>query len=247
MYFYLQFPNPFISDDVNFHDNHPVTGQALLDYLATYLDIHYRVQKQQDDPEPSAKFTFTNTGQHEVPPSGWAIYYTGAGPLGILGEQLQYNGHALVAEGAMKLVQIQGAYYRLEPTLEFKSLLPHSTFSFNISGLHRGRTKYGVAYPNWYVWSSGLEPQVIECTKSESLDFASGFEPEDHNGYDYLSNEERYDVNDMLDTGGATKPVIPTPLHMLREPGDHMLRLGLEYEVVYIDRELYSEANYLKG
>ena len=80
-----------------------------------------------------------------------------------------------IADGQFHVRHILGYLYELKPSNTFVGIKPGGNFviSFLSAGWSVARTDQ---FPNWYIASPKALPRILECTKSEELDFVGLFD-----------------------------------------------------------------------
>ena len=173
-------------------------NQERLDYIASTLDVKYKVLDNLSDGKKSykARITLTNTGATPFSKDDkWKIYLchirkiqpTDTGP----DEQT-----ITLKKFGVQFNHINGCLFCLEPLDNFKTLNEGESLDVLIKADY-----YSVArsdlMPNWYICNGDLNPKIIASTANENLDYVEPFDtPKAWKRFDYkLDNgTKRYDM-----------------------------------------------------
>ena len=209
----------------------PLT-QEILNRIAEDMEVRFEVLED----IRKAVVTLRNKGITPIDGNRWSVHFciTTGMELGHLVHRSE--GYALPNETSIKLTHFNGCAYKLEPTKDFKAILPGDSLRFMVHiGSTLARTDLG---PRWYVAAEGLQPRVISNTAGETLDFV------------FLSKRkrfwDRFGYKDVTDLGKATLLVIPTPLEIMGLDESKKIQIGSEW-VVFGELGLENEAMFLAG
>ena len=209
----------------------PLT-QEILNRIAEDMEVRFEVLED----IRKAVVTLRNKGITPIDGNRWSVHFciTTGMELGHLVHRSE--GYVLPNETSIKLTHFNGCAYKLEPTKDFKAILPGDPLRFMVHiGSTLARTDLG---PRWYVAAEGLQPRVISNTAGETLDFV------------FLSKRkrfwDRFGYKDVTDLGKATLLVIPTPLEIMGLDESKKIHIGSEW-VVFGELGLENEAMFLAG
>ncbi|XP_022798200.1 uncharacterized protein LOC111336384 [Stylophora pistillata] len=207
----------------------PMT-QEILDRIAEDMEVRFEVLED----IKKAKVTLRNKGMKPINANRWSIHFCVT--TGMEHRHLVHKpeGYVLPNQTSIKLTHFNGCAYKLEPTKDFKAILPGNSLEFTVNiGPTIARSDLG---PRWYVAAVGLQSKVISNTAGESLDFvllSRGKRPWD-----------RFRHNDVEDLGTAPLLVIPTPLEILGLNVSRKIHIDNEWIVVG-ELGLENEAKFL--
>ena len=209
----------------------PLT-QEVINSIAENMEVRFEVLED----IRTAEVTLRNKGSLPIERQQWSLHFciTTGMELGHLVHRPE--GYVLPGEKSIKLTHFNGCAYKLEPTRDFKAILPGNSLKFTV---HVGPTiaRSDLA-PRWYVTADGLEPRTISNTADESLDFV------------FLSNRkktwDRFKNNDVADLRKGPLLVIPTPLEITGLNDSKKLSIDSEW-VVFGEPGLEEEASFLAG
>lgn len=209
-------------------------NQEVINRMADDIEVRFEVLEDLR----TAEITLRNKGSVSIERGQWSVHFciTTGMELGHLAHRPE--GYVLPGEKSIKLTHFNGCAYKLEPTRDFKGILPGNSLKFKV---HIGPTlaRSDLA-PRWYVAADldGLEPRVIANTADETLDFL------------FLSNRkkpwDRFANNDVADLGKAPLLVIPTPLDIVRLNESKKLVIDGEW-IVFGEPGLEEETSFLAG
>lgn len=211
----------------------PLT-QEVINRISEDIDVRFEVLRGSQ----TAEITLRNKGSLPIERGQWSVHFciTTGIELGNLDHRLQ--GYVLLGKKSIKLTHLNGCAYKLEPTRDFKSILPGNSLKF-MARIRPTLARSDLA-PRWYVSAVGLEPKIIANTADESLDFV------------FLSNRRtpwdrsRFANNDVSDLGKAPLLVIPTPLEIDGLNESKKLVIDSEW-VLCGEPGLEKEASFLAG
>ena len=214
----------------------PTTAKSLtqedLNNIAESLQVQFKVLEDIRRAEVSLK----NKGISPIEGKLWCIHFCVT--TGIELDHLVHRpeGYVLPSQKSIKLTHFNGCTYKLEPTRDFKAILPGNELKFV---LHVGPTlAKSDLVPRWYVTADGLEPRTISNTADESLDFV--VLSERRKAWDRFGN------NDVTDLKKAPLLVVPTPLEIVGL--NESLKLSIDSEwVVLGEPGLEEETSFLAG
>lgn len=214
----------------------PTTAKSLtqedLNNIAENMQVQFKVLEDIRRAEVSLK----NKGISPIEGKLWCIHFCVT--TGIELDHLVHRpeGYVLPSQKSMKLTHFNGCTYKLEPTRDFKAILPGNELKFV---LHIGPTlAKSDLVPRWYVAADGLEPRTISNTADESLDFV--VLSERRKAWDRFRN------NDVTDLKKAPLLVVPTPLEIVGL--NESLKLFIDSEwVVLGEPGLEEETSFLAG
>lgn len=209
----------------------PLT-QEVINSIAENMEVRFEVLED----IRTAEITLRNKGSAPIERDQWSVHFciTTGMELGHLVHRPE--GYVLPGEKSIKLTHFNGCAYKLEPTRDFKAILPGNSLKFMV---HIGPTlaRSDLA-TRWYVTASGLEPRIISNTADESLDFV------------FLSKRkkpwDRFKNNDVADLGKAPLLVIPTPLEIVGLNESRNLSIDSDW-VVFGEPGLEEESSFLAG
>ena len=210
----------------------PPLTQEIVDSIAENLEIHFEVLED----FRQAVITLRNKGPTAIERNQWSIYVciTTGMELGNLVHKPQ--GYILPQEKSIKLTHLNGCSYKVEPTRDFKTILPGKSLEFKV---HIGHTfAKSDLTPRWYIAAEGLEPRTISCTADEQLDFV--LIPERRKPWDGFRN------NDVPDLGKAPLLVIPTPSQIIGLNESKRLSIDGNW-IVFGEPGLEEETSFLAG
>ena len=214
----------------------PTTAKSLtqedLNNIAENLQVRFEVLEDIRRAEVSLR----NKGISPIEGNRWSIHFCVT--TGIELDHLVHKpeGYVLPSQKSMKLTHFNGCTYTLEPTRDFKAILPGNALRFEI---HIGPTlAKSDLVPRWYVTADGLEPRTISNTADESLDFV------------VLSKSkkpwDRFGNNDATDLKMAPLLVVPTPLEIVGLNESMKLSIDSQW-VVLGEPGLEEETRFLAG
>lgn len=214
----------------------PTTAKSLtqeaINNIAENMEVRFEVLED----IRTAEVTLRNKGLSPIEGNQWSMHFcvTTGMELGHLVHRPE--GYVLPSEKSIKLTHFNGCTYKLEPTRDFKAILPGNSLKFMV---HIGPTiAKSDLVPRWYVTADGLEPRTISNTADESLDFV------------FLSKRkkswDRFGNNDVTDLKMAPLLVVPTPLEIVGL--NESVKLSIESEwVVLGEPGLEKETSFLAG
>lgn len=192
--------------------------QEDLNSIAEYMEVRFEVL---ENPR-RAIITLRNKGLVPIERKQWSIHFciTTGLELGHLVHRPE--GYVLPGETSIKLTHFNGCAYKLEPTRDFKPIIPGSSLAFKVNiGPTIARSDLG---PKWYVTAEGLQPRTISNTADEGLSFV------------FVSGRkgswDRFGNNDVADLGKAPLLVIPTPLMIVELNESKKLSIDSEWVVI---------------
>lgn len=192
--------------------------QEDLNSIAENMEVRFEVL---ENPR-RAIITLRNKGLVPIERKQWSIHFciTTGLELGHLVHRPE--GYVLPGETSIKLTHFNGCAYKLEPTRDFKPILPGSSLAFKVNiGPTIARSDLG---PKWYVTAEGLQPRTISNTADEGLSFV------------FVSGRkgswDRFGNNDVADLGKAPLLVIPTPLMIVELNESKKLSIDSEWVVI---------------
>lgn len=214
----------------------PTTAKSLtqedLNNIAENMQVRFEVLED----IRTAEVSLRNKGISPIDGNRWSIHFcvTTGMELGHLVHRPE--GYVLPSQKSIKLTHFNGCTYKLEPTRDFKTILPGNELKFVV---HIGPTlAKSDLVPRWYVTSDGLEPRTISNTADESLDFV------------VLSKRkrawDRFGNNDVTDLKRAPLLMVPTPLEIVGLNESMKLSIDSQW-VVLGEPGLEEETSFLAG
>jgi len=184
----------------------------------------------------TAEVSLRNKGISPIEGKLWSIHFCVTTGIELNHLVHKPEGYVLPNQKSIKLTHFNGCTYRLEPTRDFKAILPGNALKFVI---HVGATlAKSDLVPRWYITADGLEPRTISNTADESLDFV------------VLSKREkawdRFGNNDVTDLKKAPLLVVPTPLEIVGLNESMKLSIDSQW-VVLGETGLEEETSFLAG
>ena len=209
----------------------PIT-QEVLDRIAEDMEVRFEVLED----IRKAKVALRNQGMKAIDGNRWSVHFCVTTGMEHAHLVRRPEGYVLPNQTSIKLTHFNGCAYKLEPTKDFKPILPGNSLEFWVNiGPTIARSDLG---PRWYVAAEGLQPRVISNTADESLDFV------------FLSKRkrswDRFGHNDVEDLGTAPLLVIPTPLEILGLNVSRKIHIDSEWVVVG-ELGLENEAKFVAG
>ena len=213
----------------------PTTAKSLtqddLNNIAENMQVQFKVLEDIRTAEVSLK----NKGISPIEGKLWCIHFCVTTGIELAHLVHRPEGYVLPSQKSIKLTHFNGCTYKLEPTRDFKAILPGHELKFVI---HIGPTlAKSDLVPRWYVTADGLEARTISNTADESLDFV------------VLSERkvwDRFGNNDVTDLKKAPLLVVPTPLEIAGL--NESLKLSTDSEwVVLGEPGLEEETGFLAG
>ena len=206
--------------------------QEDLNNMAENIQVRFEVLEDIS----TAEVSLINKGISPIEGQLWSIHFciTTGVELGHLAHRPE--GYVLPSQKSIKLTHFNGCTYRLEPTTDFKAILPGKALKFVV---HIGPTlAKSDLVPRWYITADGLEPRTISNTADESLDFV------------ILSKRkkawDRFGNNDIADLRKAPLLVVPTPLEIVGLNESMKLSIDSQW-VVLGEPGLEEETSFLAG
>ena len=208
--------------------------QDVINRIAEDMEVRFEVLED----IRTAEITLRNKGSMPIERGQWSVHFCITTGMELDHLAHRPEGYVLPDEKSIKLTHFNGCAYKLEPTRDFKAILPGNSLKFRV---HIGPTlaRSDLA-PRWYVTADldGIEPRVIANTADETLDFV------------FLSNRkkplDRFVNNDVADLGKAPLLVIPTPLAILRLNESKKLVIDDEW-IALGEPGLEEETSFLAG
>ncbi|XP_032217891.2 beta-hexosaminidase [Nematostella vectensis] len=226
-------------------------SQSTLDYIAANLGIRYDVLDNFQDSWRSYKvqLTLSNAGSQAIANGDWSIYLCHIRVIEPVHTKHNPDGYVLPGYG-LKVTHVNGCQHRIQPTADFKPLLPGDSrpVLFNAENWAVAKTD---VMPNFYVAAEGLQARTITSTSGESLDFVGPFDNKfkwkrfDPDKYNPFTPEERFAKNNVTDLKRPGLLVLPSPSEVTGyDPHQQVNLLTGDWEVIAGD-ELKNEAAFL--
>lgn len=220
--------------------------QKVLNYMASHLDVFYRLVANQRD-RFHVDITLTNTGPEVISTGDWSIYFHHM-------KYIDTDDFNNAAKGSLadifRIHHVNSYLFRLTPTPLFPNLTTDEYVTFRLTGGGWMVSRSDVI-PNWYISmdrSNSSHPRLLASTASEDVDFVAPFDdvrkwkraPGDW--YEPYSPEDRYIRSKIKDMESAPRPILPTPVSI--EIQQEVLRLDSSWSIMF-DKGLGNEAEFL--
>lgn len=214
----------------------PTTAKSLtqedLNNIAENMQVRFEVLED----IRTAEVSLRNKGVSPIDGNRWSIHFCVTTGMELNHLVHRPEGYVLPSQKSIKLTHFNGCTYKLEPTRDFKAILPGDALKFVV---HIGPTLAKTdLVPRWYVTSDGLEPRTISNTADESLDFV------------VLSKGkrawDRFGNNDVTDLKRTPLLIVPTPLEIVGFNESMKLSIDSQW-VVLGEPGLEEETSFLAG
>ena len=206
--------------------------QEDLNNMAANMQVRFEVLEDIS----TAEVSLINKGISPIEGKLWSIHFCVTTGIELSHLAHRPDGYVLPSQKSIRLTHFNGCTYRLEPTRDFKAILPGKALKFVV---HIGRTlAKSDLVPRWYITADGLEPRTISNTADENLDFVVLSKRK--NAWDRFGN------NDVTDLKKAPLLVVPTPLEIVELNESMKLSIDSQW-VVLGEPEMEEETSFLAG